>query len=237
MIPYVIINGRSSRTVNGLIVQSLPPITKPLQRTEVEEIDGRDGDIVTTLGFAAYDKALTVGLRGDYDVNDAIEFFNSSGTIIFSNELEKFYKFAIYDAIDFNRLLRFRTATVNIHVQPFKYSADDPAAIWQGTGEAAFLPVRNKGNYYSRPALEITGAGDVAVYVNDAQLFQIRLANAGETIIIDGERMNAYSPTGAYLNRQVVGDYDELKLAPGVNGIYITGDVTEAKVTQYSRWI
>ena len=49
MIPYVIINGVSSKNVHGLLIQSLPPITKPKMRTSKEEIDGRNGDIVTTL--------------------------------------------------------------------------------------------------------------------------------------------------------------------------------------------
>lgn len=236
MIPYIIINGRSSKDVNGLIIQTLPPISKPLLRTEVEEIDGRDGDIITPLGFAAYDKPITVGLRGDYDVNDAIEFFNSAGEIIFSNELDKIYNFAIYDAADFNKLVRFRTATINIHVQPFKHSADDPVISWEGT-EDAFIPVRNKGNYYSRPLITITGSNDINMYINDVKVLSLTLAAAGETIIIDAEKMNAYSTDGSYLNRKVTGDYDDVRFLPEINNLYITGSVTSVTVKKYSRWI
>ena len=59
---YIIINGISSQTVSGLLIQNLPPISKPRQRVEVEEIDGRDGDIVTYLGYGAYDKEFKIGL-------------------------------------------------------------------------------------------------------------------------------------------------------------------------------
>ena len=55
---YIIINGVSSKTIEGLLIQTLPPISKPKIRTSAEEIDGRDGDVVTTLGYAAYDKTL-----------------------------------------------------------------------------------------------------------------------------------------------------------------------------------
>lgn len=120
---YVILNGVKSTTIKGLIIQELPPISKPLLRTQVEEIDGRDGDIVTPLGYSAYDKQMTIGLYGDYDVNDVIEYFNSEGTVTFSNEPDKFYYYQIIQQIDFERLIRFRTATVTFHVQPFKYSA------------------------------------------------------------------------------------------------------------------
>ena len=122
---YVILNGVKSDTIKGLLISSLPPISKPLMRTEVEEIDGRDGDVITKLGYAAYDKEVVIGLYGDYDVDDCIRFFDSQGTVVFSNELDKFYNYQIIEQIDFERLIRFRTATVTFHVQPFKYSAVD----------------------------------------------------------------------------------------------------------------
>ena len=125
MIPYIIINGVKSTNINGLLVQKLPPITRPKIRTEVEEIDGRDGDIVTQLGFEAYDKTLTIGLYGDYNVDEVIKYFNSGGRVIFSNEPDKFYNFYIYEKIDFNKLVNFKTANVTMHVQPFKYDADE----------------------------------------------------------------------------------------------------------------
>ena len=125
MIPFIIINGKSSKDVDGLIIQSLPPITKPMIRTEREEIDGRDGDIVTTLGYAAYDKTFTIGLKGNYNVDDVISFFNQDGTIIFSNEMDKYYNFMMLEQIDFEKLIRFKTAEVTIHVQPFKYGVAD----------------------------------------------------------------------------------------------------------------
>lgn len=122
---YVILNGVKSTTIKGLLIQSLPPISKPLMRTSIEEIDGRDGDIVTNLGYSAYNKQMSIGLFGDYNVDEVIQFFSTEGTVIFSNEPDKYYNYQIIEQIDYERLLRFRTATVTFHVQPFKYSAVD----------------------------------------------------------------------------------------------------------------
>jgi predicted phage tail component-like protein len=239
MIPYVIINGVSSKEINGLLIQSLPPISKPKKRINVEEIDGRDGDIVTTLGYAAYDKTITIGLKGDYNVDDVIEFFNTSGQVIFSNELDKYYNFAVYDTIDFNKLLRFRTANINFHVQPFKYLVDDLPIIWTNTSgkTIANLSVRNTGNIYSKPTLTITGSNTITVYINNTQILSIDLSAAGETIIIDAAEMNATDPEGNFLNRQVKGDYDNFVLEKGVNDLRITGAVQSITLTKYNRWI
>lgn len=125
MINYIELNGEKSTDVKGLIIQSLPPISKPKVRTSTEEIGGRDGDIVTKLGYAAYDKEVSVGLHGDFDIDDAIAFFDSDGEVVFGNEPDKYYRYQILDQIDFERLIRFRTAKVKMHVQPFKYDAVD----------------------------------------------------------------------------------------------------------------
>lgn len=239
MIPYIIINGVSSKNINGLLIQKLPPISKPKKRTSIEEIDGRDGDVVTTLGYAAYDKPITIGLRGEYNVDDVIEYFNTSGKVTFSNELDKYYNFAIYDTIDFNKLVRFKTANINLHVQPFKYSLDEPPIKWTNasTQTIANISVRNTGNYFSKPKLTITGSNTITVYLGNTQIFSIELSAAGETIIIDAAEMNATDPDGNYLNRQVTGDYDNFRLATGVNNLRVTGTLTSVTLDNYSRWI
>lgn len=122
---YIILNGKNSNLIKGLLIQSLPFISKPLVRTQIEEIDGRDGDIITKLGYSAYDKEFSIGLYGDYDIDEVIQFFDSEGKVIFSNEPDKYYRYQMIDQIDFEKLIRFKTATVTMHVQPFKFSAVD----------------------------------------------------------------------------------------------------------------
>lgn len=122
---YVILNGVKSDTIKGLLISELPQISKPLMRTQIDTIDGRDGDIVTDLGYSAYEKQMTIGLFGDYDIDDVIQYFDSQGTVTFSNEPDKYYNYQIIKEINFQRLIRFKTATVTFYVQPFKYDAVD----------------------------------------------------------------------------------------------------------------
>lgn len=164
---YIILNGVNSNTITGLLISQLPPVSKPKIRTEVEEIDGRDGDIITTLGYAAYDKTIEIGLYGDFDINEVIAFFNSEGTITFSNEPDNYYNYQILDQIDFERLIRFRTATVTIHCQPFKYSTTDEEVALNGTiitGEGTDLNLVNTEDGGSFIDLELKGQTEQQTY-------------------------------------------------------------------------
>lgn len=230
---YIILNGVNSNTITGLLISTLPPITKPKIRTQTEEIDGRDGDIVTKLGYSAYTKEFNIGLYGNFDINQVIAYFNTEGTVVFSNEDNKYYNYQILDQIDYEKLIRFKTATVKMHVQPFKYPVTEaPITI---SGETT---VTNVGNIYARPVLNITGSGTLAVQLNSIEIFSIDLGETASSITIDTANMEAYDPaTTTLMNRQVTGDYSLFKIQTGNNTVEITGTVTTATISNYTRWI
>ena len=231
---YIELNGVNSQTIQGLLIQELPPITKPKIRTSIEEIDGRNGNIITELGYSAYTKSFLIGLYGDYDINQVIAYFNSSGTVVFSNENDKYYNYNIIDQIDFERLIRFRTATVQMNVQPFKYSLTDNSKIFS-IGTETSISITNAGNIYSKPVLTITGTGTINLNLNGTQIFSISLGDIG-SIVIDTENMEAYNGT-VLLNRSVIGDYDAFKLNSGANTITWSGTITQIQIDNYSRWV
>lgn len=230
---YVIQNGKDSRYIKGLLIQELPPITKPLMRTSIEQIDGRDGDVITRLGYSAYDKKMKIGLFGDYDIDDIIPFFNSSGTVTFSNEPEKYYVYDILDAIDYERLVRFRTAEITYHVQPFKYSNIEKMKVF--SNPTSDITVRNNGNYVSKPIIHIKGTGTINLSLNGVQLFRIDLSTTN-SITIDTGRLEAYNGD-VLMNRYVVGDYDKFVLKVGANSVSLDGHLTYIAFEKLSRWI
>lgn len=234
--PYVIINGVSSQAITGLLVTKLPPISKPLQRVLQEEIDGKDGDIITPLGYSATDKPLEIALTKDYDVDEVINYFDSEGSITFSNEPDKYYRFKIYEQIDFERLLRFKTATVNIHTQPFKLSTIEQEQVVNISQSPTTIRVTNAGNYNARPVITLTGSGNATVSLNGSNLLSIAFGDVSQTIIIDSENLNAYYSDNTLANRAVSGDYDKIRLNTGTNTFIVSGSVTQFKIKNYSRW-
>ena len=230
---YVVQNGLDSRYIKGLLIQELPPITKPLMRTSIMQIDGRDGDVITRLGYSAYEKKMRIGLFGGYDIDDIITFFNSSGTVIFSNEPEKYYVYDILDAIDYERLVRFRTAEITYHVQPFKYSSIEKMKVFSNPTSA--ITIRNNGNYASKPVIHIAGSGIINLSLNGVQLFRIDLSTEN-SITIDTERLEAYNDA-VLMNRYVVGNYDKFVLKGGPNSVSWDGALTYIAFEKQSRWI
>ena len=234
---YIILNGVNSNTITGLLISKLPPITKPKQRTQIEEINGRDGDIVTTLGYSAYDKEIQIGLYGDFDIEDVITYFNSNGTVTFSNEPDKYYNYQIIDQIDYEKLIRFKTAKVKMHVQPFKYSAVEGTRTFTITNEEE-ITINNSGNYVSKPVVTINGTGTINLEVNGYEVLVIDLGDSASSVTIDTANMEEYNQnTGELMNRDVTGDYDNLYLNAGSNTISWTGTITQIQITNYSRWL
>lgn len=232
--PWVLINDKPSYGVNGLIITSLPPITKPKMRFASEEIDGRDGDIITTLGYQAYDKTVSIGLHGDFDIDKVVEFFATSGTITFSSEPDKVYRFRQLDSIDFERLVRYRTADVKLHVQPFKTGRLQRPKVFDGTDAQAL--VTNAGNVVAAPKLTIKASGNIGVYLDGSQILSV--TNSGDyTLVIDVSKLEASTPEGALMNRAITGDYQRLALSPGKHTIKWSGAVHSLTIEDYSRWI
>ena len=232
--PWIMINGRRSDSVAGLIIKSLPSVSKPAMRYSSEEIDGRDGDTVTRLGYQAYDKELGIGLHGGYDIDRVIEYFAASGEVVFSSEPDKVYRFDQLEAVDFERLVRFRTAKVKFHVQPFKTSLLCQPKSFDGS--AGVATVTNTGNVDAAPVVTIEAAGHVVLTLDGSPVLSID-RQGDYTAVIDVANLEAATPEGVLLNRDFTGDYQRLTLSRGRHSIKWTGDVRALTVADYSRWI
>lgn len=229
---YIIFKNIDSRNVKGLIISELPPITKPKMRVRIDTIDGNDGSETVNLGFEAYTKTVKIGLTRDYDIDNIIAWLHGEGDIQFSNEPDKVYRVKVYDQIDFERLLRFRTADVKFYTQPFKYSATERTKTLSVTGLTT-TEIRNAGNYFAKPIITFTGTGTVNISVNGAQKCVLNLGT-NESITLDTEKQEAY--TGNVLkNRKMDGEF--ITLETGKNTITWTGNLSTIAITHYSRWL
>jgi len=232
---YIIWNEVDSRTIAGLVICELPPIIKPKMRTQITEIEGKDGDFADSLGYASYDKTIKIALIDNYDVDAIAKYFTGFGQVIFSNEPTKYYRAEIIEQIDFERLLKFRTATIKFHTQPYKYLVDEEPANLEITNETELI-VFNQGLENSKPEIMLWGMGIVQILVNGYGVFEIDLETGNVPITVDSELEDCY---GLYVsdlkNRNMVGKFPILK--SGKNVISWSGNLSSIAVFPNSRWL
>lgn len=225
--------GIDSDTITGLIISELPPISKPKMKTTITKIDGRDGDIIEELGYESYTKGIKVGLSKNYDIDEVIKYFTGSGDLIMSNEPDKVYKSQIIEKIDYNKLLRFKTATVKFYTQPFKYKKDEPRVVLN-IDEETSVAVNNIGLEKSKPIIKLTGSGTVAIQLNGSTVFNYTFPENESEVIIDSIKEEAYL-NGFYKNRNMAGEFPILEI--GENTISWSGSLTKIEIEPKSRWL
>ena len=230
---YIEWKGIKSDTIPGLLICELSPITKPKMRISTTTIDGRDGDIIEELGYESYVKTIKIGLTKNYNIDEVAKYFTGEGTLNLSDEPDKIYNCKIVDKIDFEKLLRFKTATVKFHTQPFKYLKDEEPQYLIVTTETS-LVVNNKGLETSKPVITLKGSGEIELAVNGSTVFKYTFPEGEEYVIIDSLKEEAYL-NGVYKNRNMIGTFP--KLSVGNNTITWTGNLTEIKVEAKSRWL
>ena len=228
---YIIWNGKDSRDISGLIICELPPITKPKIRTKITTIDGRDGSIVDYLGYESYTKEIQIGIKSTNDLDKIIKFFTGKGEVIFSNEPDKYYKAEIVRDVDYERLLRYKTASITFYVQPFKYKVREPKFTLNITNETSYK-VTNQGLEKSKPIITLYGSGDVTFTLNGIDVFTITIDD--DYVTVDSEEQEACKE-GTLKNRKMGGDFPLLK--PGINTITWSGNLTKIVVDPKSRWL
>ena len=229
---WINFKGIDSRTITGLLISELPPITKPKMRVSETFIDGVDGSFIEELGYESYDKTLKIGLTKNYDINQIIKFFSGSGQIIFSNESTKFYNVAIINQIDYERLIRFKTAVVKLKTQPYKYLYQEQVQVYNNPTNS--ITIVNNGLEKSKPLIKITGSGTIEFKIDNITIFSYTFSENETEVIIDSEKQDAY--LGSVLkNRNMNGEFPILN--SGNNVVTWTGTITKMEVSANSRWL
>ena len=243
---------RKSSDVTGLIIQELPAIVRPQMRTYVDEIDGRNGDIVTELGWSAYDRQIKIGLHGS-DIQSVIEavntFFKRTGEVRFSNEPNKWQYYTIQDSIDFERLIRYRTATVTLHCQPEKYYFGNEYADTDRGEDLLVLStsnqtVTNAGDIDALPRLSgriASGDSTLEWYIDDRLVMTLNKPTSAVMLfnidLMTGKSTIQYGTTTVSANRYITGNLSDMAVSAGNHTMRIDGTGVTMNISRFNRWI
>ena len=217
----------SSENFN-IIVNSLPPISKPTMRVQETIIDGVDGSLIEELGYESYEKKIKITITKN-NVDEIIKWLNGEGNLVLSNESDKYYKANVIGQINFERLMKYLPTEVTFRVQPFKYKLNEESIELTESGS-----VNNLGLEKSKPIIKIVGSGNVEFLVNDSLIFTYTFPEEDSEVIIDSEKEDAYL-NGELKNRNMIGEFPVF--SSGENKISWNGEITSITIEPKSRWL
>lgn len=226
---YFIYNDIDSRNM-GVVLKTLPPITRPNRRTEQITIPGRNGTLTVDEGtYDSMSVSLECYLKPGFDPRKVTNWLNPSGKITFSDEPDKYYNARIINSIPLSRVFRIsRSFIIQLELQPFAYSKEIfVKKINSGVAYSFYIDEATANMY---PYIKVTGSGEIELTINGTTM----KIYPNEYIELDCELQVAYKDSeGA--NERVYGSF--FNLVPGTNTISIFGDYTEIEIKYRKLYI
>lgn len=224
-------NGEDSADY-GLIISEPPLFTRPTRKQTAFEVPGRNGVVLFQQNaWNDTTRIYRVWLAVDHDyempskVADVEAWLNSTtGYCRLEDNFEPdFFRLAYYSGGNefSNNFMQYGEASINFTCRPERFykSGDVPITLVNGT------PINNPTRFIAKPLIHIEGSGSVSFTINGASM----TATITDYINIDCDRMNAYRQIGESMNDKLTGEFP--RLAPGSNGVILSGGITNATLT------
>ena len=203
----------------GVILKELPPITRPKKRIEILQIPGRNGTLhIDENCYEPITISLECTLKKNIDPRNITNWLTNTGTVTFSDELDKYYNATIINSIPLERVFRiYREFIVQLELQPIAYSIQEYTYNCTDTSVNK-LKIDSTAEMF--PYIKVTGTGQVQVNINNKIC---TLIIDEQYIELDCELQNAFKGT-KNKNNKMNGEFPTL--LPGDNTIQITGNAT-----------
>lgn len=237
----LIVYGGETSDNYGIVVTEAPVFDKPVRKTEVFNVPGRNGSILfqqnafedVVRSYSIF-VATTIGEDSGGDitsdlptkVNAITAWLNSkTGYQRLEDDFEPdTFRLAYYSGGNefSDRLLTTGEATLTFTCRPERFYKNAEAAVVVATGDTMSNPTK----FASKPLIHIEGSGTVTVSIGGET---VTVKGLVDYINIDCDRMDAYRLASENKNDKVSGAFPTLK--PGTNAITITGTTTKVTIT------
>lgn len=238
----LIVYGGESSTGYGMVVGTAPAYEKPVKRTEVFNVPGRNGSVIFQNG--SYDDVtrtyhVWIGEDETPDSGGIVHgtlaervsaitawLFSQTGYTRLEDNFEpNVFRLAYYSGANniSNELTQYGETDLTFTCRPERFYKDAETPIAVANGDNLTNPTK----FASKPLIKIEAAGTVDVTINGVTVTAV----VTDYIYIDCERMNAYRLASENKNDKISGAFPVI--VPGVNAVAITvtGTLTGVKVT------
>ena len=184
--PFFIFNKINCKD-KGVLVNNLPPISKPERVYEEIEVPGRNGKLyIDNNCYNTFQYSITCTLMPGANIREISKWLNGVGKLILSTELDKEYEVIIKDQIDYEQTYRIcNQFEVNFEVQPIARGVTEKEI---NLSEESKVIIK-ESTYQIKPYLKVIGSGDITLTINNNSLNIKQLA---DYIEIDCELEEAY---------------------------------------------
>lgn len=217
----------------GMVIAEAPAFDKPVKRTDVFAVPGRNGSILfqdgsfedVTRSYNVWIAERTGNLADRINAFTAWLYSKSGYTRLEDNFEPDVYRLAYFSGSNdiSNELTQYGQTTLTFTCRPERFlkSGEDPVSVTNGD------KLTNITRFASKPLIHIEAAGTVNVTINGITV----TATVTDYINIDCERMNAYRLPSENLNDKITGAFPVI--VPGTNsvGITVTGTLTAVTIT------
>ena len=231
----IVYDGVSS-TDYGIVVSEAPSFDKPQRKSSVFNVPGRNGSVLFQEDAyndvtRSYKVFLTDNARNN--LNEVVNRFTDwLYSVRGYQRLEDSFEPDIFRLAYFsggqnfsNEMMQAGETTLQFTCRPERFFKSGEQEIEISNGDKLV----NATNYTAKPLIYIEASNEtVTVSIGGKSI----VANVDDYIYIDSERMNAYRTAAENMNSEVSGTFPTI--APGENGIGITGTIT--KVTIIPRY-
>lgn len=224
---YFLWNGISSLKFGW--IKELPFPFSSMMNFEYTSIPGYSTSIVTcknTRNKITISVELQLKDRNGYnEVYSWLNNENKQGTLILSDDLQKFYK-ATCSSVKVNyKTYNMSSININFDCFPFRYAVNNQSVTLSESGT-----ITVDGNYYSEPKIVVYGSGNGNLIVND----EIINVSVDDFIVLDTELGLAYKDNIISMS-QTAGNLPFLN--SGNNAISWNGGITSIEIFKNERWL
>ena len=230
---YFIFKGKNSKDL-GILIETMPEITKPQRREQEVVIPGRNGVLTFNEDtYEPYALSFTCSTRGISNISSMVSWLDGSGDLTVSTEPDKIYKAKISNAIPISDVVYlYNSFLVQFKVFPFKYSRNAIISHADDLTLTAPTTIHNKGTVYSQPTITVYGTGNITLTINGTSY---GLIGVDSYITINSEMMEVYKGTTNANNKYSATDFPRFEV--GENSISWTGSVTKIEIEPKWRWL
>lgn len=231
----LIVWGGESSSDYGIVVSEAPAFDKPTRRSNVFNVQGRNGSIIYQDGsFDDVTRNYKVWIHKDVKetMPNAVSalsawLYSKTGYQRLEDSFEPdIFRLAYYNGGQnvSNELMQYGTTTLSFTCRPERFLKEGEIEQSVSNGSTIYNPTR----FESKPLIHIEGSGTVTISFGG----DVMSATITDYINIDCDRMNAYRLPAENMNNKVSGSF--LTIKSGANTIATTGTIS--KITIVPRY-